>query len=125
MGTENGLFEYISGPSFIKRWGVDYVEMKQLYKKFNNYLTAYYDSELEKNQNKDWQSTLRIVTPYNEKEFKMAIFKISEIEKLEREHPEIINTPLTKRESQELGLLKKNNQNGMILWQQLLKLEFG
>ena len=112
--SETKLFKYISGTRLMERWGLDLVEIRQIL--LQQYEEKHYYDWVFPDDNEQVKPQIGLAgtniveafsIPVNEDDFKKICYKLADIEKFEHEHPEIINTPLTKKEACELGRLRK------------------
>ncbi len=119
----DSLFKYISGKELMERWDIDLVRLWQIR---DNALQAYWISREDPCAPPAWAVetdeldltviggikinkfvTLCPANPPDDQRFMECVFLFEDIEKFEKDHPETIDQPLTKKEAQELGLLRR------------------
>ncbi len=82
----------------MERWGVDFVEMRQLYQRWGNRLVAHYDRYNQENRQPFAENISAVILkehltpiiPKYEKTFRIALFKNSHIESLENDYSELV-----------------------------------
>ena len=96
------IFKYVSGTRLMDRWGFDLVEMQQIplkgysYREQLYYGTVDYDEffreEITGVINKE--IVLSAIYPVSKDDLKNILYKLSDVEKFEKEHPETFNNHL-------------------------------